>query len=148
MALDDTGTVLELSGMGVVPYSTRGAVQTIEPIEQAGAGQYRDVNGIMRNVGGTAFQKYRSTISCTDQRPFAIDGFWQGKVVTVSCIQEFSYPEGSDAAPQRTPVSGSEYTEAGWIHYRPQLTMMVTGFSAQTDEYGADVSWSMTLEEV
>lgn len=148
MALDDTGTVLELVGMGIVPYSTRGATQTLEPIDQDGAGIYRDVNGVLRNAGGTSFQKYKSSITCTDQRPFAIDGVWKGKLVTVKCIQELSYPEASDAVPQRTPVDGSSYTEAGWVHYRPELDMMVLGFQIQTDEYGAEVSWSMQLEEV
>lgn len=141
-------TVLELTGVGVVPYSTRAATQTLEPIQQAFANVYRDVNGTLRNVGAEQFQKYKSTISCTDQRPFAADGVWPGKLVTVSCIATLAYEDVTDAMPQRTAVAGSEVSESGWVVYRPQLSMMVTGFSIQTDEWGAEVSWRMDLEEV
>lgn len=140
-------TVLELNGMGVVPYSTRAAVQTLEPIEQAGAGIYRDVNGVLRQAGGTSFRKYKSTISCTDMRPFAIDGVWPGKLVTVGCIQTLAYLTAG-GSPQRTPVTGSSFTEGLWTFYRPQLAMMVISFSIQEDEYGAEVGWSMSLEEI
>lgn len=143
-----TDTVLVLEGIGVVPYSTRNATQTLEPIAQAGANIYRDVNGDLHNVGSTSFQKYKSTISCVDQRPFAADGVWQGKLVTVSCIATLAYLDASDASPQRTPVSNSSVVEGDWIIYRPKLDMMVTGFSIQTNEYGAEVSWRMDLEEV
>ncbi|MEN6306088.1 MAG: hypothetical protein ABFD96_25405 [Armatimonadia bacterium] len=142
-----TWTVLELTGMGVVPYSTRQATQSLEPIRQAGASVYRDVNGVLRNAGGTRFQKYRSVISCTDQRPFAVDGVWPGKLVTVGCIATLSYLT-SGGAPQRTPVPGSSLTEGSWTFYRPQLSMMVLRFSLQENEYGAEVGWSMELEEV
>lgn len=141
-------TLLTLTGMGVVPYSSRAATQTLEPIQQAGAGIYRDVNGVSRQAGGTSFQKYRSTISCTDQRPFAADGVWPGKQVTVGCIVKLAYQAASDAVPQRTPVSGSEIEENGWVFYRPELSMRVTAFSIQEDEYGAEVGWRMDLEEV
>lgn len=141
-------TVLELTGVGVVPYSTRAATQTLEPIQQAFANVYRDVNGTLRNAGGEQFQKYKSTISCTDQRPVALDGVWIGKVVTVSCVAHLSYPTSSGSMLQRSVVSGSSFEEGDWTFYRPQLTMMVTAFSTQTDEYGAEVSWTMSLEEV
>jgi hypothetical protein len=143
-----TDTVLELTGIGVVPYSTRAATQTLEPIAQAAANIYRDVNGNLHNAGGTQFQKYKSTISCTDQRPFAVDGVWPGKLVTVSCIATLAYESGSDAEPQRQASTGGDFTEGGWTFYYPVLSMMVVGFSVQTDEYGADVSWRMDLEEV
>lgn len=143
-----TDTVLELSGIGIVPYSTRGATQTLEPINSASAGIYRDVNGTLRNVGGSSFQKYRSTIQCQDQRPAALDGVWPGKLVTVTCIQELAFEDVTGSAPQRDTVTGSERAEGGWVFYRPVLAMMVTGFSVQTDEYGGEVSWRMDLEEV
>lgn len=140
-----TDTVLVLDGIGVVPYSTRAAKQTLEPIQQASANVYRDVNGTLRNVAGSSFLKYKSTISCTDQRPIAIDGVWPGKLVTVSCIQTLAY---NSSDPSRTAVNGSEFTEGGWTFYRPKLDMMVIAFSVETDEWGADVSWRMDLEEV
>ena len=55
-----TDTVLVLDGIGVVPYSTRSAKQTLEPISQASAGVYRDVNGTLHNVAGSSFLKYKS----------------------------------------------------------------------------------------
>lgn len=143
-----TDTVLQITGIGIAPYSTRAATQTLEPINSASAGIYRDVNGTLHNVGGTSFQKYRSTISCQDQLPAALDGVWPGKVVTVDCIQELAYEDASGASGDRTAVSGSTRTVDGFVFYRPVLSMMVTGFSVQTDEWGADVSWRMDLEEV
>lgn len=143
-----TDTVLELIGMGIAPYSTRGAVQSLEPIGSATAGIYRDVNGVLRNVGGTSFQKYKSTINCQDQAPAALDGIWPGKLLTVTCIQELCYPDVTGAGPQRDLVTGSERTVDGFIFYRPILSMMVTGFSLETDEWRGDVSWRMDLEEV
>lgn len=148
---EPTWTVLELTGMGVVPYSSRKAQQTLEPIAQAGANIKRDVNGGLHVLGGSQFQKYKSTITCTDQRPFASDGVWPGKVVTVSCIAELAY-QGASASPERTPVAGSTYTEGEgehqWFFYRPQLVMMIRSFRLNYDEYGAEVGWTMELEEV
>jgi hypothetical protein len=143
---DPTWTVLELTGMGVIPYSSREATQTLEPIQQAAANLYRDVNGVLRSAGGEQFQKYRSTISCSDQRPFANDGVWPGKLVTVKCIATLAYETGG--SPARTVVSGSSFTEGDWTFYRPELNMMVLSFGLQYDEYKAVVGWSMELEEV
>lgn len=142
-----TDTVLELTGIGVAPYSTRAATQTLEPIQQAGAGVYRDVNGNLQVAGGTSFQKYKSTITCTDQMPAALDGVWPGKLVTVKCISTLGYATAG-GSPQRTVVSGSSFTEGSFTIYRPELDMMVVAFSVQTDEWGAEVSWRMDLEEV
>ena len=92
------------------------------------------------------FRKYKSSISCRDQEPPAIDGVWPGHVVTVECVAELSYPTGG--SPARPVVSGSTRTQGGFVFYRPQLQMRVTGFSANRDEYGADGQWQMDLEEV
>lgn len=143
-----TDTVLELIGIGIAPYSTRGASQTLEPIGSASAGIYRDVNGVLRSVGGISFQKYKSTINCQDQAPAALDGVWPGKLITVTCIQELCYPDVTGAVPQRDLVTGSERTDGDFVYYRPILSMMVTGFSMQIDEWQGDMSWRMDLEEV
>lgn len=144
-----TDTVLELTGIGIAPYSTRGAIQTLEPIGGASAVIYRDVNGVLRKVGGTSFQKYKSTIQCQDQLPPAFDGVWPGTVLTVTCIAEICYEDITGVTPQRDMVTGSERTEGGFVYYRPILQMMVVGGpSAQTDEWGATVSWRLDLEEV
>jgi hypothetical protein len=54
----------------------------------------------------------------------------------VECVAELSYPTGG--SPARPVVSGSTRTQGGFVFYRPQLQMRVTGFSANRDEYGAD----------
>lgn len=138
-------TVLQLTGIGVVPYSTRAATQTLEPINQSGANIYRDVDGVLHNVGGTSFNKYRSKISCSDVRPFAVDGVWPGKLVTVDCISVLAYLTAG-GSPARTVVSS--FTEGGWTFYYPRLSMMVLNFSMDTDEYSGITTWTMELEEV
>ena len=138
--------VLTLSGIGVPPYAARGASQTLEPIEAARQLR-RTINGDLIDLSRPEFRKYRSTISCADQQPPAVDGVWPGRVVTVGCISELSY-RTSGGAPARPAVSGSTRTEGDYTLYRPSLTMRVVSFSQDTDEYGATVSWSLELEEV
>ena len=60
--------VLILSGIGVPPYSARGASQTLEPI-QASQQLRRTINGELIDISRAEFRKYRSTISCADQLP-------------------------------------------------------------------------------
>ena len=138
--------MLTLSGIGVPPYSARGASQTLEPI---GSSQQlrRTINGELIDISRAEFRKYRSTISCVDQQPPAIDGVWPGRVLTVGCISELSYLTAG-GAPARPLVSGSSRTEGDYTFYRPSLSMRVVAFSQDTDEYGAAVSWSLQLEEV
>jgi hypothetical protein len=45
-------------------------------------------------------------------------------------------------------VAGSSRTEAGFTFYRPQLTMLITDFNVNRDEWGNATSWTMNLEEV
>jgi hypothetical protein len=138
-------TLLVLTGIGVPDYSARGLTQTLEPIEAA-ISLRRTVNGGLKDLSFAQFRKYKSSISCRDQEPPAVDGVWPGRVVTVDCIAELSYPTGG--SPARPVVSGSTRTQGGFVFYRPQLQMLVTGFSTNRDEYGADVQWQMDLEEV
>jgi len=138
--------VLTLSGIGVPPWSARGASQTLEPI-QASQQLRRTVNGDLIDISRAEFRKYRSRISCADQQPPAVDGVWPGQVVTVGCISELSYLTAG-GAPSRIPVAGSSRTEGAYTFYRPSLTMRVVSFSQDTDEYAAEVSWSLELEEV
>jgi hypothetical protein len=140
-------TLLTLSGIDIPPYSIRGATQTLEPIDAA-SNMRRTINGVLNDLGLTAFRKYRSEISCEDQQPPAIDGVWQGRSITVGCIIELSYKTGMAGAPHKPVVAGSSRVEGDFTFYRPELTMRVTGFEVETDEYGAVVSWSMELEEI
>ena len=139
-------TLLTLSGIGVTTYSARGLTQTLEPIE-ASAQLRRTVNGALVDLSYEPFRKYKSTISCQDQEPPAIDGVWPGQIVTVECVAELCFPTTS-GSPARPSVSGSARTGGDFTFYRPVLSMRVTGFSVSRDEYGAAVSWQLQLEEI
>jgi hypothetical protein len=104
-------TLLVISGMGFSPYAARGLTQTLVPIEQAKQLR-RTASGKLVDVSVAQFRKYRSTISCTDQRAPAIDGIWPGMVVTVSCVAELSHPPSG--APSRPVVAGSIREEEGY----------------------------------
>lgn len=148
MAIDTANdfTLLTLSGVGVPEYSARGAQQTLEPIAAAQGRMRRSINGAMVDLGGDQFQKYASTITCTDQNPPAVDGVWEGQLVTVDCVRELACKAGG--TPQRTVVPGSQRTGAdGTIFYRPRLSMVVLTFNLLMDEYPASTGWTMALEE-
>lgn len=139
-------TVLNFSGIGVAPYATRGARQSLTPIAQAGQ-LARTVNGVLVDLSRDQFRKYTSTIDCTDQKAPACDGVWPGQQITVDCIEELSYLTAG-GSPERSVVSGSSYTDGSFTYYRPQLIMRVVSFEITSDEYAASVTWTMTLEEV
>lgn len=138
-------TLLTISGAGVAPYSARGLVQSLEPIGAATALR-RTINGSLKDLSDPAFRKYRSSISGGDMKAPAVDGVWPGQVVTVECVAELVYKSGG--TPQRPVVSGSSYEDGGFVHYRPVLQMMITGWTAERDEYGETVSWTLDLEEI
>lgn len=140
-------TVLRMVGVGVPPYSARGLKQTLAPIDQA-TNLRRTVNGALKDISFSGFRKYKTTISGTDQRPPNFDGRWPGLTVTVDCIAELSFTPDEGDTRQRTAVPGSEHTEGAHTVYRPRLTMKITALSIDEDEYGAQISWSLDLEEV
>lgn len=154
--MTDATTVLVLSGIGVPPYSIRGAQQDLAPIAAA-VQLRRTVNGTLTDFSEDQFQKYVSTISCTDQEPPAFAGLWPGRqVLVVDCIAELGIALNTDLDATDDPgtidgrdlVNGSWRTEGEFGFYRPSLTMLVTGFNLTKDEYGATTSWSLQLEEV
>jgi hypothetical protein len=147
MSVDTTGTVLEFSGPGVPLYSSRFATQTLEPIGQAAANLYRDVNGDLHAPENEAFQKYRSRISCSDMWPMALDGIWPGQLITVDCACYLGY-KTSGGSPSRSVVAGSSQVVGDHTFYRPQLSMMVISLSSSEDEIRKDAGWVMELEEI
>lgn len=146
MTLPAEGTLLVLSSMGVPLYSARGLTQTLTPIQGA-FDLRRDINGDLVDISNAAFRKYASTITCRDFNTPAVDGLYVGQVLTVSCVAELSYAT-SGGSPSRTVVSGSSRTVGSYTFYRPQMNMMVTGYSTSADEWAGDVSWQLDLEEV
>lgn len=141
----DGQTDLVLSSMGVPLYSARGLSQTLEPIDAA-KNMRRSINGVLTDVAHTQFRKYKSKITCTDQRTPAFDGIWPGMTVVVDCVAYLTYPV--TGSPQRTVITGSDFTEGDFVIYRPRLTMMVVANSAQADEWDASVPWELDLEEI
>lgn len=141
-------TVLQMTGVGVTPFSSRGLKQTIAPIDQS-ANVRRTVNGDLKDISFSGFRKYKSTITGSDQDPPNVDGRWPGMTVTVDCIQELSYNAGAGETPQRPVVAGSDrITSWPFRSYRPQLVMKITSFSLDQDEYDRTIGWTMDLEEV
>jgi hypothetical protein len=127
-------TLLGLSGDGfdLSDYSLRGLTATLEPIAQT-AQIVRDVNGNLLNLRDPIFDKYRVTISCTDQESPGFAGIttddpnrvWPGSLVTVTLL----------------PHLGAEEPLV--------LNMMVVApWRESFDEWAHDNSWQLELEEV
>jgi hypothetical protein len=141
----NSSTMLVLSVMGVPLYSARGLSQTLEPIGGS-KNMRRSINGVLTDLAYVQFRKYQSKITCTDMRAPAIDGIWPGMIIVVDCVAYLSYRSGGSA--QRLVVEGSSFTEGGFVYYRPRLTMMVTSYTTQADEWAATAPWELDLEEV
>lgn len=142
-------TLLVISGPGVPPWSARGLRQTLEPIDAIKGATVlrRTVNGTLIDLSPPQMRKYKSVVSCTDQRPPAFDGLWPGMQVTVDCVYELGYlTEGG--TPGRPVVDGSSYVEGDFTYYRPRLTMRIADLKPDVAEYDASVSWQIDLEEV
>jgi hypothetical protein len=138
-------TLLVISGNGVSPFSARGLSQTLEPIQGAG-NLRRTLNGSLRDLSEPQFQKYHSTISCTDQNVPALDGVWPGEQLTIDCVAELSY-KTVGGSPGRTVVPGSSRVEGAYTIYRPRLVVRVVNYNENQDEWGATVGWNLEVEE-
>lgn len=147
--------------------------ENLRPID---AGELRrTVNGTLVNLMVDEFRKYALTISSDDIRPPALAHLWRGSQLTITPASEIGdmiAAGGSSRTLARTPASGSircltkrfdavPFTISGKvvtlpspavgvvrIYYRPVLSMMVVGWSADTDEAEASTAWSIDLEEV
>lgn len=139
-------TNLRLDPIGIPPYSARGISQTLTPLSQA-AFMRRNVNGQLRDLSVEQMRLYGSTISCTDQQQPALSGVWPGRILVVDCIVELSY-KTVGGSPERPVVEGSEHVVGDFTYYRPRLTMMVTSYDDNFDEYACAAGWSLALEEL
>jgi hypothetical protein len=126
-------TLLAFSGDGFAfsDYSLRGLTATIEPIAQT-AQIVRDCNGGLMDLTDSNFQKYRVTITCTDQESpgFAEmstggPGIWPGSLVAVTLL-----PHLGSASPLSLEM------------------MVVAPWRESLDEWNHDNSWQLDLEEV
>jgi hypothetical protein len=139
-------TLLKISGVGMSPYAARGLTQTLNPIEQA-KDLRRTINGELIDLSAEQFRKYASVISGNDLMPPGVAGIWPGRLVRVECIAELYYVT-ADGRAERPVADGSERTEGPHTYYRPVLDMRVVDFNQSFDEWDAQVSWSLTLEEI
>jgi hypothetical protein len=139
-------TLLVLAEIDIPPYSARGISQELRPVSGAG-NLRRTVNGALVDLSASQFRKYQSAISCSDQVSPSLNGVWPGMTLTVDCVSELCY-KTAGGSPSRTVVSGSSRVEGDFTFFRPRLVMKVVDYRVSTDEWGAEVGWTMDLMEV
>jgi hypothetical protein len=149
MTSADNPTLLRLDPITVPPYSARGIS---EEFGLDGDAQLaRTVNNTLIDLGDGTAEKYKLTITCTDQNMPALDGVRRGMVLTVDCATEFSYLTAG-GSPSRTVASTTDdpatREDGAYTFYRPRLTMMVADYRLSFDEWGAACNWSLDLIEV
>lgn len=167
--MSETDLTLEIVGKGnaLTPLSARECIQTLSPIPQGIL--RRTINGVLVCVSNGGHRKFHSTISCKDKSSPAFESLWKGTVVRVHCLQFLTQavPRGTthlqlereeeeihlyDASGNDWAVgderSVPEDFPGGFVTYRPCLTMMVTSYTLETDEWGLRVGWTLALEEV
>lgn len=136
---------LLITGMNFPPYSTRGATQTLTPID-AQTQLARTVNGVLVDLSDPDgnFKKFKSSINCTDQQ--LPEWVWPGSEVTVHCIHELCYKTvgGSQI---RDAVEGSSRVDGDYTFYRPVLIMRVLTWANVRDDWNASNQWQIDLEE-
>lgn len=149
----------------------RGITQTLSFVNNGDL--RRTVNGKLVDVTRKENRKYVSTVSCTDMDAPSISEIWRGEVLDVSFIVKLSQavsPPSQNVTISREAVAGSiqgfdtdglpvpidsitgqdiEFeADVALVSYNPLLEMMVVDVSVNTDEYDAQVGWSIQLEEV
>lgn len=141
-------TLLTISSFGNMIYQARGLTQTLEPIGAASQLE-RTINGVLVDLSAPQFRKYQSKITVGDEVEHPpLDNIWPGQEVIVQCAIQLVYPVGRSGSPLRPAVSGSTFTENGFVFYRPVLTMRVRSFEQHLDEWKRQVGWTLDLEEV
>jgi hypothetical protein len=128
----------------IPPFAARGLTQTFGWIDLASQIE-TTINGKLLDVGGSQFQKFETTISCTDFRPPLLELLTPGLAVEVDCVAELGYP--SSGAATRAVVSGSLRTEGSFKFYRPQLRCWVMTPANSREEYTTTNNWSIVLRE-
>lgn len=146
-----TGFDLIISGdaPGVNPYSARALRGTLAPIDAARGDSKlrRTVNGTLVSIAAPQMWKYRLEVQGNDLAPAALDGLWVGMQATVDCHVELAFLTAGGSA-SRLMVPGSERFDGDYTYYRMRLEMLIVELETSADEWSAEVSWSMTLEEV
>ena len=141
--------LIDGTGPCVTPYSARALKGTLSPIDAAKGSDKlrRTVNGTLIDVSAPQMRKYQLEVAGNDQAAPALDGLWVGMAAVVDCHVELAYLTAAGGA-GRSAVSGSERVEGAYTYYRPQFSMRVVDLQTETDEWAANVGWSLTLEEI
>jgi hypothetical protein len=143
-----TDTLLVITGMGIPLYSGRFLKASLKPVKEA-AQIRRTVNGDAVDLSFAQFRKYNLKISFNDAESPALDTIWPGRQVTVQWPAELVYPTGQTGAPGRAVVSGTSVSDGnGFVHYRPQFTVLVQDYSTDFDEWGHEYVSALELVEV
>lgn len=119
-------TLLRIDDIDFVDWAVRGITMTLEPIQQA-AQLARDCRGELVDLALPQFQKYKFSISCTDQAAPVLDDVWPGKRILITCV----------------PGLGVENSTDGALF----LDARVTSWQTQVEEYEAAISWQLEGEQ-
>lgn len=166
-----TETNLVLGDLIIPIGSGRGITQSIEPVDNGEL--RRTVNGTLVDLTRDENRKFKSTISCSDQKTPSLAGIWKGmslEVSSIALIRQLVSPAALTATLIRDYVVGTVFgrdingakitptSVSGFlatfpfnvvmVEFYPKLTMLVDSISVETDEYGASQSWTIGLEEV
>jgi hypothetical protein len=173
MSSSSTETVLDLSTIPLPPGSARGIRERLEVVAPT-ATIRRTVNNQAISLRVPGEDKYRVSLSCDDLHLPSLDGLAVGDEVLVACTTELSTrisAGATSAALARTPVAGSVHARRidgqsvsvsvngrvvnisaqavdVTVFYRPLLTCLVESWSGDSDEWAAEVGWSLELQEV
>lgn len=145
-----SGTILVMySPLGLPFYSSRDLEQTIEAIKEKDQVE-RNLNGNLVDLSLPGmFEKYTSTITCTDMHAPAIEGVWQGMQVVVDCCCELPFP-ASITTPSRPLATNTSIRNDGngFKFYFPKITFMIRKISFGFKEFPHKYNWALGLEEV
>lgn len=128
MALDGSGTLIELDGIDLVDYSAFGLTLQITTIDPGPL--VRDANGTLHDLTIEQFRKYAFTISCEDTvtAPDFTD-VWKGKAVSITIIPNTGLPAGTDGE-------------------REFDCMVAAPWQSSINEAGAVTGWTLTLLQI
>lgn len=127
MALEGSGTLIELDGIDLTDYSARGLTLQIAPLDSGPL--IRDVNGTLHDLTIEQFRKHSFTISCEDATAPDFTEVWKGKTVTIKIIPNTGLPADTDGE-------------------REFDCMVAAPWQTTTDEWGARTGWTLTLLQV
>ncbi len=168
-----TETNLIIGTAGLPPQSARNCKQELSHISN---GEFKKtINGNLVFLSGNERHRYKSSIVCKDINSPLADSFWIGSQVLIGCIQnlwQLIDPGKTRISLMRPAVSNSIYVVNNigekikfkqkdndvelyrpyennvFVCFRPWMTMLVTDFSLEADEWGTNNGWNLQTEEV